>query len=340
MEEKRKAPVGGSADVSRRMSSADEPRPLPYSDYPTASDVAQHGLQPLPASLPLVDFAQAKPYRSSRYSTVLATELTKEQLLQMAWVIATGFARREPQARYLRPPKHPPAGLMEARHTDPFGTDSFGSWDTETQMYWIVRLTALTDPTSPQDAIEVNEETLAQSLAILAGEGRVIGAAFNQTMGPLDVEPPLREDDLFLDTVIGVWEAVYGALGEQDAEALTALSERYPEFKEAYAQGKVSHHILIARSDDLPKGDAFELVAASAERCRALDYEYLVTEATNQWTGAAFEALGGVRVHFRPFLVQPAVRKSDEPLESITTSPNGFLADKDSGGMFYVIRLA
>src|ERR671914_1118620 len=340
MEEKRKAPVGGSADVSRRMSSADEPRPLPYSDYPTASDVAQHGLQPLPASLPLVDFAQAKPYRSSRYSTVLATELTKEQLLQMAWVIAAGFARREPQARYLRPPKHPPAGLMEVRHTDPFGTDSFGSWDTETQMYWIVRLTALTDPTSPQDAIEVNEETLAQSLAILAGEGRVIGAAFNQTMGPLDVEPPLREDDPFLDIVFSVWAPVYGALGAQDAEALPVLSERHPQFREAYEKGKVSHHILIARSDDLPKGDTFELVAASAECCRELGYEYMVTEATNQWTGAAFEALGGVRVHFRPFLVEPAVPKSEEPLEGITTSPNGFLSDKDSGGMFYVIRLA
>jgi hypothetical protein len=290
--------------------------------------------------LPLVDFAQARPYRSSRYSTVIATELTKEQLLQMAWVIATGFARREPQARHLRPPKHPPAGLMEARHTDPFGTDSFGSWDTETQMYWIVRLTALTDPTSPQGAIEVNEEVLAQSLAILDGEGRVRGAAFNETMPPFDVEPPLREDDLFLDTVLSVWEPVYGALGAQDAEALTALSESYPEFKEAYAQSKVSHHILIARSDDLPKGDTFELVAASAEHCRTLGYSYLVTEATNQWTGAAFEALGGVRVHFAPFQVKPAVHQSDEPLEGITTSPNGFLSDKDSGGMFYVIRLA
>src|SRR5918998_2629311 len=283
------------------------PRPLPYSAYPKAVDVAHHGIQPLPTSLPFVDFARAKPYRSRRYSTVLATEVTKEQLLQMAWVIAVGFVRREPQARHLRPPKHPPAGLMEARHTDPFGTDSFGSWDTETQMYWIVRLTALTDPTSPQDAIEVNEETLTQSLAILDRESRVIGAAFNETMAPLDVEPPLREGDPFLDTVGGVWEPVYGALGAQDAEALTALSERYPEFKEAYAQGKVSHHILIARSDDLPKGDTFELVAAIAERCLALSYEYMVTEATNQWTGAAFEALGGVRVHFRPFQVEPAV---------------------------------
>jgi hypothetical protein len=340
MEGKRKSPVGGSADVSRRMSSADEPRPLPYCDYPTASDVAQHGVQPLPASLPLVDFARAQPYRSRRYSMVLAPDLTPAQMLQMAWVIATGFARREPQARHLRPPKHPPAGLMDARHTDPFGTDSFGSWDTETQMYWIVRLTALTDPNSPQDAIELNEETLAQSLAILDGEGRVIGAAFNETMPPFDVEPPLREGDPFLDTVVSVWEPVYGALGAQDAEALTALSERYPEFKIAYAQGKVSHHLLVARSDDLPKEDAFELVAASAEHYRALGCSYMVTEATNQWIGAAFEALGGVRVHFASFQAQPAVHKSTDPLEGVTTSPNGFLSDKDSGGMFYGIRLA
>jgi hypothetical protein len=316
------------------------PRQLPYSAYPRAADVADHGLQPLPESLPLVDFARAEPYRSRRYTTVLAPELTKDQLLQAAWVIGKGFARREPQARYLRLPKHPPAGLMEARHTDPFGTDPFGSWDTETNTYWATRLTALTDPTSPRDAIEVNEETLAQSLAILDGEGRVIGAAFNETMAPLDVEPPLREDDPFLDTVISVWAPVYGALGAQDATSLTALSERYPEFRDAYARGKVSHHILIARSDDLPKEDTFELVAASAEHCRELGYEYIITEATNQWTGAAFEALGGMRVHFAPFLVQQAVPKSDEPLEDVLTSPNGFLADKDSGGMFYVIRLA
>jgi hypothetical protein len=289
--------------------------------------------------VPLVDFERAKPYRSNCYSTVLATELTKEQLLQSAWVLGAGFARREPQARHLRSPKNPPPGLVEACHTDPFGTATFGWWDTATHICWITRLTALTDPTSPQGAITVNEEVLTQSLAILDGERRVIGAAFNETMAPFDVEPPLREGDPFLDTLVGIWEAVYGALGAQDA-ALPALSERYPEFREAYEKGKVSHHFLISLSDDLPKGDAFELVAAGAERCRALGYEYMVTEATNQWTGAAFEALGGVRVHFRPFLVETAVPKSDDPLEDVTTSPNGFLADKDSGGMFYVIRLA
>jgi hypothetical protein len=44
-------------------------------------------------------------------------------------------------------------------------------------------------------------------------------------------------------------------------------------------------------------------------------------------------------VHFYAFQAQPAVRESDEPLEGVVTSPNGFLSDKDSGGMFYVIRL-
>ena len=317
----------------------DGPRHLPYAAYPKARDAAQHGLQPLPESLPPLDLARADPYRSGRYSTVIATELTPGQLLQAAWVIADGFARREPQARYLRPPKNPPAGLMEARHTDPFGTVPFGSWDTATQMYWIVRLAALTDPTTPQDAIEINKDVLEQSLVVVDGEDRVIGAAFNETMPPFDVEPPLREGDPFLDTVFTVWEPVYAALGAQDAEALATLSERYPAFRKAYGEGKVSHHLLIARSDDLPKEDAFELVAASAERGRTLGYEYMVTEATNQWTGAAFEALGGVRIHFAPFRARPGVPKSDEPLEHTTTSTDGYLSDKDSGGMFYVVRL-
>jgi hypothetical protein len=336
------AGVPGRATIegAGREDRSDGPRHLPYCAYPTARDVAGHGLRPLPETLPPVDFARAEPYRSRRYSTVGATELTPEQLLQTAQVIATSFVRREPQARHLRLSRRPPAGLVGSHHTDPFGTDPFGSWDAETAFYWFIRLFVLTDPTSPRGAIEVNEEIMEQSLAILDDEGRVIGGAFNETMPPLDAEPPLRNDDPFMEAAAAAFEPVYAALGAQDAEALTALSRRYPAFREAYAAGKVTHHTLVARSDDLPKEDAFELVAASAERCRDLGYEYMVTEATNQWTGAAFEALGGVRVHYAPFQTKPAVPRSDEPLEDVTSSPNGFLSDKDSGGMFYVIRLA
>jgi hypothetical protein len=96
----------------------------------------------------------------------------------------------------------------------------------------------------------------------------------------------------------------------------------------------------VARSDTLAKADTFELVAASAEHYQALGYVYMVTDATSEWTGTACEALGGVRVHFGPCQSQRTVRKSAEPLEGITTSPNGFLSDKDSGNIFYVNRLA
>jgi hypothetical protein len=316
------------------------PRPLPYSAYPKASDVARHGVQPLPASLPLVDFAQAKPYRSSHYTAVPADRLTPAQVLQMARVVAASFARREPQSRHLRPPKYPPAGLMEARHTDPFGTDAFGPWTTETLLYWLIRLLLLTDPTAPRSAVEVNEEVLAQSLAIVDEKGQVMGGAFNETMPPLDVIPEFREDNPFLAAALEFVEPVLVLLGTQDAEALTALGERYPAFGEAYEQGKVGHHFMVARSDALAKEDAFELVAASAEHYRELGYEYMVIEATNQWTGAACEALGGARVHFAPFQAEPAVRKSAEPVEGAVTSPDGFVAGKDSGSMFYAIRLA
>src|SRR5215212_6063542 len=105
----------GDAESDQTISG--EPRPLPYSAYPTARDVAQHGVQPLPASLPLVEFARAAPHRSTRYSTVVTADLTRSQVLQMAWVVAASFALRDPQSRHLRPPKDPPAGLMKARHS-------------------------------------------------------------------------------------------------------------------------------------------------------------------------------------------------------------------------------
>ena len=48
----RTTPLAEPANPPDRISSAG-PRPLPYCAYPTAKNVAQHVLQPLPASLPL-----------------------------------------------------------------------------------------------------------------------------------------------------------------------------------------------------------------------------------------------------------------------------------------------
>ena len=228
---------------------------------------------------------------------------------------------------------------MQVRHIDPFGDALFGPWTTETLLYWFIRLFVLTDPTSPSSAIRVNEEALSQSLAVMDQTGRVIGGAWNETMPPLDGPHGFRQDDPFLAAVLGFAAPIVTMLSTQDAEALTALCRRYPAFREAYGRGNVGHHFMIARSDALAKADTFELVAATAAHYQALGFAFMAVEASNQWTGAACEVLGGVRVHFAPYQARPAVRQSVEPLADTVTSPNGFLSNKDSGCMFYVIRL-
>src|SRR3712207_7610860 len=94
MMEQKTTPVVELAELPRTISS-NGPRSLHYCAYPKASDVAQHGVQPLPASLPLVDLLRAQPHRSRRYSTVVAVDLAPAQLLQMARVVASSFARNE-----------------------------------------------------------------------------------------------------------------------------------------------------------------------------------------------------------------------------------------------------
>ncbi len=316
-----------------------EAEPLPYCAYPAYPDIADHGIQTLPSTLPLVDFGPAQRHRSNRYGAVPAAELPPAHVLDMARVVGTSFARREPMARHLHPPSVPPTGLTQARHVDPFGADFFGPWTRETLLYWFIRLFVLTDPTAPHSAISINEEVLAQSIAFVDHDGHVVGGAFNETMPPFDEIPILRVDDPFLGSVLNFTGPILALLGAQDSEALTELIARYPDFREAYKSGKVGHHFMIARSDHLAKADTFELVAATVERYQALSYTYMVVEASNQWTGAACEMLSGVRVHFAPFRAQRVVRESREPLEGTVTSSDGYLSNKDSGCMFYVIRL-
>ena len=333
------APASGRPTTQREPVSGDrEPASLPYCAYPTAGDRVQHGLQPLPPILPMVDFARVAAYRSARYRAVPADGLPPHQVVELARVVSEAFARREPQSRHLQPPADPPVALLTALHRDPFGDEAFGPWATSSLLYWFIRLCVLTDPASPRDAITARPDALAQSLAILNGDGRVIGGALNETMSH-DGAPAFRDGDPFLSAALEFVAPVLDALGGQDAEALTALSDRYPAFGAALAAGRVGHHFMVARSDALPKVDAFELVAATAARYRELGFAFVVVEATNQWTGAACERLNGVRVHFAPFRARPAVRRSPRPLPDAVTSPSGYLAAKDSGSMFYVIRL-
>lgn len=319
---------------------SNEPHPLPYCTYPHAGAVAQHGLQPLPKHLPMVDFARAKYYRSQRHTPIPANCLSPGCILQMAQVIGESFAKREPMTRHLQPPKSPPTGLRESIHRDPFGQALFGSWTKANLMTWFIRLFILTEPASPRSAIRLHEAALTSSLAILDGRGRVIGGAFNEPMPLLDTPPAMRQGDPILNAVNAFVDPFFELLWPQDVEASSALSDRYPAFRQAHQEGKVGHHFMVARSDALPKEETFELVAASAEHFQALGFAYMLVEASNQWTGAACEVLGGVRVHFAPYQVRQIVPQSPVPLDGIVTSPDGFISGKDSGCMFYVIRLS
>jgi hypothetical protein len=319
-------------------SGTDDPFALPFCAFPRAADVARHGLYDLPEPLPRLDFARAERHRRRRHRAVPASLLPPERVLELATVIGASFAQREPQSRHLRLPGLPPPALAGARHSDGLGTDSFGPWTTVRVLYWFARLLILTDPGSPRSAVRLNTAALEQSLAILDETGNVIGGAFNDAVPPPGAAAEMRADDPFLDVVLGFAGPILSFLGAQDEVAIAALS-RDPAFAEAHARGRVGHHYMVARSDALPKTDAFELVAATAERYAELGFAYVLTEATNQWTGAACEALGGVRVHFAPFRTERRVAASPVPHPHEVTSRDGYLAGKDSGSMLYVLRL-
>lgn len=312
---------------------------LPFCSYPTARDTAQHGIQDTPATIPLVDFVGAQPYRSFLHGSAIAATLDHHQLLQMAWLIASAFAAREPMARHLRPPKSPPAGLAEAVHTDPFGSDPFGPWTAENIIYWFIRLFLLTDPTSPAGAIRLNDEVLELSIAILDQNGQVLAASLNEVMPPIDTPPPLRDNDPFITAVLSYLQPIFDLLGEQNATAIQALYARFPEFREAHRRGQVGHQIMGARSEAIAHEETSEIVNRAIENYQQLGYRYVATEASNQWSGASYEILGGVRVHYVPFRLNKTICESAEPLEGTVTSPDGYIANKDSGCMFYVLRI-
>jgi len=323
------------------MASMDrDPEPLPWCDYPRAADSAQHGLQPLPDRIPPANFAAARRYRNQRYRIVSLDRLATGQVLALAREVARSFALREPMGRHLVPPARALAGLSRAVHSDPFGTDDFGPWTAANIIFWLIRLVVLTDPSSPMGEVRVNDAALGQSLAVLDEAGRVIGGAFNETMPDGTELPAFRKRDPFLDAVVSHCHPVLEFLGAHETAALEGLEKHYPAFRAALRDGRVGHHFMIARTDALPRDYTFEILASTAERFRRAGSVFLGVEATNQWTGAACEALGGVRVHFMPFRAKQGVRSSAGPVPGLVSSPDGYISDKDSGSMFYLINLS
>lgn len=71
------------------------------------------------------------------------------------------------------------------------------------------------------------------------------------------------------------------------------------------------------------------------ERALAIDPAY-----ARGHSGLSLPHFSGVRVHFAPYRTRQWVARTDAASDEAVTSPDGFLSGKDSGCMFYVIRLA
>ena len=313
------------------------PKKLPICEYPKAFEFKKHGLFNLPHSLPVINLQDIAEYRSLAYSSVPLKKLTKAQVLEMARMVAKSFAKNEPMKKHLKPPRNKPESILNKVHFDSFGSDAFGEWSSENLVYWFIRLFILTNASDPIDKIKTNEDSNKLSVAIVNHTSQIIGGAFNITVH--SDEQFLRQSDPFLDAVLLADKPIFDLIFSQEHEAIEALKGKYPNFQIALKKGKVGLHFMVARSPGLPTEDTFELVVASAETFKNQGFKYMVTCASNQWTGAACEVLNGTQVHFVPFRTVRRVAKAENASPNEPYSVDGYISRKDSGAMFYIIKL-
>ena len=318
------------------MQKADSPLKLPWCEYPTADDTTQHGLLDIPHELPVVNFESIHKYRSKSYKTIPITELTHTQIIQMAHMLAASFAKNEPMNKHVHPPKATPSGILNIEHHDPLGIAHFGPWTTENILYWFVRLVILTNPSDPSDQIELNNEVFKHSLAIVEN-GNVIGGSLNISLS--SEEEKWRTEDPFIDAVFLYQNPIVNFFHFPEQEALLALNEKFPAFRRAHQTGKVGYIFMIARSPELPSNHIFELFAASFEYFHKEGFEYMVITGTNNWTGAASEAMGAARIYFAPFRDKNRVAIKHAANDNEPYSDDGFISAKDSGAMVYTVKL-
>jgi hypothetical protein len=312
------------------------PLKLPWCEYPTAANTTQHGLLEMPEEIPVVNSESAYKYRSKSYKTIPITELTNTQVIQMAHMIAASFAKNEPMNKHVHPPKATPSGILNIEHHDPFGIAHFGPWTTENILYWFVRLVILTNPSDPSDRIELNKEVFKHSLAIVEN-GNVIGGSLNISLS--SKAEKWRTEDPFLDAVVQYQDPILNFFYKPEHKALLTLDEKFPSFRSAHQAGKIGYIFMIARSPELPSNHIFELFAASFEHFQKEGFEYMVVTGTNNWTGAASEALGATRVYFAPFRDKSRIAVEQEAKEHEPYSNDGFISAKDSGVMIYSVKL-
>lgn len=181
------------------MTQPTTPFRLPRCNYPTVDENQNHGLYDLPKKLPLVDFKSARNYRSHRFTPLPLNGFDKSKILELAHIIASSFAINEPMNRHVYPPVKVPTEIINAKHHDAFGHDSFGPWTTENILFWFVRLVLLTVPSHPTGSVRINDDLLRHSLVIANEHYKPIGGSLNITL--VEEEKNWRPNDPFTAAV-------------------------------------------------------------------------------------------------------------------------------------------
>ena len=318
-----------------------KPQKLPFCKYPNSGMLDYHGIYSLPDELPVLDLEKIKKYRSKRISLTCINVLNKLQIEQFMRLLAYGFSKLGPISRNIVPPLTYTNGLTkDSVHCDVLGSSCFGEWSAENLMYWFFRLFFVTNSTDSKGNIRFNSDVLNNSFVSLNEKNEVIGSVLNHLFYLSEnSESDDRKNDIFLDAIRNYLEPMNSFVLKQDLEALKAISDKYPDFKKAYNEKNVACMAFLTRRGDLPVEDTFELFAFAVEHYYTKGFKYVVFEASNQWTGATCEVLNGVRVHFAPTKGKKNIFQSSVPLENISTSPDGYIGIKDSGCMFYIIKL-
>ncbi len=159
----------------------------------------------------------------------------------------------------------------------------------------------------------------------------------NITLPAKEEEP--RKDDPFLQAMFSYQNPILDFIHKHEHTAIHALSNAYPDFEKALESGKIGYIAMIARSAELHSEHTFELFAASFEHFKKHGYEYMMITGTNQWTGAACEALGSARIYFWPFRDKQRVADEKTATQNEPYSSDGFISNKDSGLMIFALKL-
>ena len=319
--------------------------------FPTRADTAFHGVQiaeldrlmATTATIPVFDASHLDALRNPRLCVRSWHSLSVSQVKEALAVIGEAFARWEPVVRHLLLPAEP-VEFKESttRHSDGLEQGvTLGEWTAANLTAWWTREHFVVDATQPGAPLQ--HDTLLLSLAVVAPDGSVTTSYCLHKQSPPDASAP----DAAAPTIHTFLKQCYFPLDAllecTTNEGFAALCKRFPDFVEAWQAGCVVEGAMLGKAAHVvDKREPLEIFYRAFFHCQALGYRYLFVLATSHWTGAIMEAMGAVRVSFEPFQgkISVPLNKDGKALGGSPSSSNGWLSDKDSGVMMYVVALA